>query len=212
MCVCLSRVNSGGSGMLIERFSANTLPVRIDVGRIDHALGRQQVDGADFVVVAEHAPRRARRRARPHRQFVCNWESSARGDGFSHCSLALAATSPTFRTAARCIRPAARLDIDRLREWPPLPSRQPDARSACRTSSSARALTATGRLTLFGTSFFDATSCLWERLCGTSAPLSLFSFWLGQWTDPPELHDATASSHNKPSANGKTDARFAGLK
>jgi len=60
--------------MLIGRFSANTLPVRIDEVAATYALRRQQVDRADFVVVAEHAPCRAgRARPAPYWQFVIAW-------------------------------------------------------------------------------------------------------------------------------------------
>ena len=77
-------------------------------GGRNHALRRQQVDRSDFVVVAEHAPCRAGRRACPHRQFVVAGNLRRMRDGtLSSRAWPSAATSPTFRTAARCIRPAA---------------------------------------------------------------------------------------------------------
>ncbi len=161
------------------------------VGRLDHAIGRQQVDGADFVVVAEDAPRRARRRARADREFVVageSWRRMIRRRRIAR--VARAATSPTFRTTARSISVI------------PL-SKSTDARVAEVTRRLLVALTR--REIFFGAGFFDA----FDRNCALGAfrcgLLSLdrfgsdfadfgrrflhFLFRLGQCTGPPELLD-----------------------
>ena len=166
------------------------------VGRRDHALGRQQVDGADFVVVAEHAPRRARRRARAYRQFVVAGNPRRRRYGVPHRARRPGRDFADF-SHGRALHPSDRaLEIDRCAR-----GRRHDVgnstfyrpgdflrRSSLRRFSRNRALGAfrCGLLSLdrFGSDF-----------AGFGRRFLYFLFGLGQWTDLLNCSIATASSH-----------------
>ncbi len=166
------------------------------VGGRDHALGRQQIDGADFVVVAEHAPRRTRRRARADRQFVVAGNLRRRRYGVPHCSHCPGSDIADF-SHGRALHPSdCALEIDRC------------ARGGCDD---------VGNSTFYGLGDFLRRGSL-RRLGRNRAPGAFrcgllafdrfgsdfagfrrrfpdFLFGLGQCTDLLNSSIATASSH-----------------
>jgi hypothetical protein len=170
----------------------------------NHALWSQQVDRADFVVVAEHAPSRARRRACPHRQLVVAGELWRMGHGVPHGARRPGRNLTDFSHRCALHPPGRALDIDGcagggrhdlsnrvcnrprgfLRRW-------------LRSLDRDRALDDLGcglfSLDRFGSDF-----------AGLRRRFHCFLFGLGHGRILLNRSSATASSLNRPPANGKS--------
>ncbi len=168
------------------------------VGRLDHAIGRQQVDGADFVVVAEHAPRRTRRRACADREFVVAGESWRRGirRAASRESRGPQLRRPFAPQPVPSVRPRSR--NRRMRAWRRSRRRQLAVLTRREIFFGAvffEALTATVRLAPFDDAGFFRLTALGATLRALGAAFFIFFLGLANGRDLLDCSIATASSH-----------------
>ena len=158
--------------------------------RRNHTLRRQQVDSADFVVVAEHAPRRTGRRALAHGQFVVAGNLWRRRHRVFHRTRRPGRDFADF-LYRRALHPSGHaLDIDRCarRGGHDLGDRVRDGPRRFFWRGALRRLDRNCALDGLGCWFF-AFDRLGRGFAGLGRRFFDFLFGLCHWFNPPGLHE-----------------------